>query len=93
VNIPILDLHELAAGKLVALLARGQARDLFDSHRILNLTDLDLDRLRIAFVVYGGMNRKDWRTVSIKDVIIEETYKNRYCLKLKIRSSPVIPNY
>jgi predicted nucleotidyltransferase component of viral defense system len=43
-NIPILDRHELAAGKLVALLARGQARDLFDSHRILNLDDLDIDR-------------------------------------------------
>ncbi len=67
-NIPVLDLHELAAGKLAALLARGQARDLFDSHRILNMDDLERDRLRIAFVVYGGMNRKDWRTVSIEGV-------------------------
>ncbi|MBW2349538.1 MAG: nucleotidyl transferase AbiEii/AbiGii toxin family protein [Deltaproteobacteria bacterium] len=67
-SIPVLDLHELAAGKLAALLARGQARDLFDSHRILNMDDLERDRLRIAFVVYGGMNRKDWRTVSIEDV-------------------------
>ena len=25
-------------------------------------------RLRIAFVAYGGMNRKDWRTVSLDDV-------------------------
>jgi len=67
-SIPVLDLHELAAGKLAALLARGQARDLFDCHRIFNVVDLESDRLRIAFVVYGGMNRKDWRTVSIKDV-------------------------
>ena len=67
-NIPVLDLHELAAGKLAALLARGQARDLFDCHRILNMDDLERDRLRIAFVVYGGMNRKDWRTVSIENV-------------------------
>ena len=67
-NIPVLDLHELAADKLAALLARGQARDLFDCHRILNMDDLERDRLRIAFVVYGGMNRKDWRTVSIEDV-------------------------
>ena len=28
--IPVVDLHELAAGKLAALLARRQARDLFD---------------------------------------------------------------
>ena len=67
-GIPILDLHELAAGKLAALLARGQARDLFDCRRIFNMDDLERDRLRIAFVVYGGMNRKDWRTVSIEDV-------------------------
>jgi len=67
-SIPVLDLHELAAGKLAALLARGQARDLFDCQRILNMDHLERDRLRIAFVVYGGMNRKDWRTVSIEDV-------------------------
>ncbi len=67
-SIPVLDLHELAAGKLAALLARGQARDLFDCHRILNMDNLERDRLRIAFVVYGGMNRKDWRTVSIEGV-------------------------
>ena len=29
---------------------------------------LDLELLRIAFVVYGAMNRKDWRTVSVEDV-------------------------
>jgi len=67
-NIPVLDIHELAAGKLAALLVRGQGRDLFDCHRILNMDDLKRDRLRIAFVVYGGMNRKDWRTVSIENV-------------------------
>jgi predicted nucleotidyltransferase component of viral defense system len=67
-GIPVLDIHELAAGKLAALLARGQARDLFDCHRILGREELDKDRLRAAFVTYGGMNRKDWRTVSIQDV-------------------------
>ena len=67
-SIPVLELHELAAGKLAALLARGQARDLFDCQRILSMIDLERDRLRTAFVVYGGMNRKDWRTVSIDDV-------------------------
>lgn len=29
---------------------------------------IDRERLRLAFIVYGGMNRKDWRTVSIADV-------------------------
>jgi len=67
-EIPVLDLHELAAGKLAALLARKQARDLFDSHRLLRMDNLDFSRLRIGFVVYGAMNRKDWRTVSAADV-------------------------
>ncbi len=70
-QIPVIDIHELAAGKLAALLARRQARDLFDSHRILHKEHLDHDRLRTAFVVYGAMNRKDWRTVSIEDVNFE----------------------
>jgi hypothetical protein len=67
-NIVLPDVHELAAGKLVALLARGQARDLFDCHRMFTMRGIDHDRLRLAFVVYGGMNRRDWRTVSIADV-------------------------
>ena len=67
-GVPVLDLHELAAGKLSALFSRRQARDLFDCHRILAIEDLQPDRLRVAFVVYGGMNRKDWRTVSLDDV-------------------------
>ncbi|MEA3547148.1 MAG: nucleotidyl transferase AbiEii/AbiGii toxin family protein [Thermodesulfobacteriota bacterium] len=67
-GIPMLNIHELAAGKLAALLARRQARDLFDSHRVLHMENLNHDQLRTAFVVYGAMNRKDWRTVSAVDV-------------------------
>lgn len=67
----VLDIHELAAGKLCALFARQQARDLFDSHQLLSLNDLEQERLRLAFVVYGAMNRKDWRTVSLEDVSFE----------------------
>ena len=67
-GIPVLDHHEIAAGKLAALLSRRQARDLFDSHRIFGMDNLDSHRLRIGFVVYGAMNRKDWRTVSANDV-------------------------
>jgi predicted nucleotidyltransferase component of viral defense system len=67
-KVPVLDLHELAAGKLAALLARRASRDLFDSHALLGRDDLDLDLLRVLFVAYGGMNRKDWREVAVKDV-------------------------
>lgn len=67
-HIPVLDLHELAAGKLAALLARHASRDLFDTHHLLTKADLDHQKLRLGFVLYGAMNRKDWRTVAIQDL-------------------------
>lgn len=67
-EIPILDLHEIAAGKLVALLSRQASRDLFDAHSLLGESDLDRDKLRLGFVVYGACNRKDWRSVSPADI-------------------------
>jgi predicted nucleotidyltransferase component of viral defense system len=70
-GIQVLDIHEIAAGKLCALMARHQARDLFDSHQLLCRDDLELKRLRLAFVAYGAMNRKDWRMVSLEDVSFE----------------------
>jgi predicted nucleotidyltransferase component of viral defense system len=76
-GIPLLDCHELAAGKLAALLSRGQPRDLFDSQQILQMKNLDPQKLRIAFVVYGAMNRKDWRTVSPTDVDFEASQLSR----------------
>jgi hypothetical protein len=66
--VPILDIHEIAAGKLAALLARQASRDLFDVHLLLTQQELDPRMLRLAFVVYGAMNRVDWRSVSIDDV-------------------------
>jgi predicted nucleotidyltransferase component of viral defense system len=67
-NVPVLDLHELAAGKLAALLSRHASRDLYDAHQLLTQAVLEPTRLRLAFVVYGAMNRKDWRTVTANDV-------------------------
>jgi hypothetical protein len=67
-GIPVVDVHELAAGKLSALLSRRQARDLFDCSNFFRLGGLDQKRLRLAFVVYGAMSRKDWRTIALADV-------------------------
>lgn len=67
-QIPVVDVHELAAGKLAALCSRNASRDLFDAHELLQQTELNRDKLRLAFVVYGGLNRKDWRTVHIEDI-------------------------
>lgn len=81
-DILVLDIHELAAGKLAALLARHQARDLFDAHRLLHHGELDPELLRLAFVVYGAMNRKDWRTVSPHDVNFEAKELERQLVPL-----------
>lgn len=70
-GVPVVDIHELAAGKLVALLDRRKARDLFDSSLVLSMTGLDNEMLRTAFVVYGAMERRDWRTVSAEDVAFD----------------------
>jgi len=70
-QILVLDEHELAAGKLAALLARHTARDLFDAHQLLTQCSLGREQLRLAFLVYGGLNRIDWRTVTIESVKCE----------------------
>lgn len=67
-QITVLDPHELAAGKLAALCARRASRDLFDAHELLRRAELDRAKLRLAFVVYGGFNREDWRAVSVDDI-------------------------
>lgn len=67
-RIPVVERHELAGSKLVALLARHASRDLFDAVMLLRRQDWDMERLRLAFLVYGAWNRKDWREVSINDI-------------------------
>jgi predicted nucleotidyltransferase component of viral defense system len=66
--IPVNDIHELAAGKLAALFSRAAARDLYDVCRILEEAVLEPDKLRLAFVVYGGISRRDWREIKIDDI-------------------------
>ncbi len=89
-EIPVLDRHELAAGKLVALFSRRQARDLFDGHRILRTDGIDSNRLRTAFVVYGAMNRTDWRTVSADNLEFDARELARQLLPtLRIHSQDV----
>lgn len=65
---PVVDFYELVAGKLAALFARRTARDLFDIHLIFSKEGLDIRRLRVAFVLYGAMNRRDWRSVSADEI-------------------------
>lgn len=81
-DIPVLDLHELVGGKLAALFGRSAARDVYDAHELLGRPGLDVEKLRLAFVVYGGMNRRDWRTVSLDDVVLDAREAERMLLPL-----------
>ena len=64
----IVEDHELAAGKLAALVARSASRDVFDAREVLRRPGLDRAKLRLAFVVYGGLNRVDWREITVEHV-------------------------
>ncbi len=83
---PVLDLHELVAGKLAALFGRVAGRDLYDAHALLRLDGLDTERLRLGFVVYGGLNRRDWREISLDDVALEPREVERTLLPVLRRA-------
>ena len=87
-SIPVLDIHELAAGKFVALLSRNASRDLYDAHALLISEMLNPTVLRPIFTAYAGMSRVDFRKVTV-DRITFEVNKLRNQLLPILRSSEV----
>lgn len=81
-QVPMLDLHELAAGKLAALFGRSASRDLFDVRELLGSAPLDPVKLRLGFVVYGGINRRDWRTVALEELHMDTASVERELVPL-----------
>lgn len=67
-DILVLDLEEIVAGKLVALLDRDAGRDFFDARRILSIKGLDWDGIKAAVLAIGSSGRRDWRTRSVTDI-------------------------
>ncbi len=67
-GISVLDLHEVVAGKLVALLDRRAARDLFDARRILETQTLDWSLVRVGVLAWGAAGRRDWREACLGDI-------------------------
>ena len=64
-NVPVLDIHEIIAGKMVALITRRTARDLFDAHRIIAMPSLDWAKIKAATLMIGASAKSfDWRTAS-----------------------------
>jgi len=63
-GVRLLDLHELAAGKFCALIARCKPRDLFDAYQLLNFSNFDQVILRRCFVIYAAFNKVDFSAVT-----------------------------
>jgi hypothetical protein len=53
---------------LHALLGREASRDLFDSHQLLTKWPLDLQKLRLAFIIYTAMERDHWQRISLDNI-------------------------
>jgi len=53
---------------------------------------LVIERLRVAFLVYGAINRKDWRGISATDVIYNKVELRRELLPL-LRTSVSIDSW
>jgi hypothetical protein len=55
----------IVAGKMVALVTRRTARDLFDAHRIIAMPSLDWAKIKAATLMIGASAKSfDWRTAS-----------------------------
>lgn len=68
-SIPVLDVMELAAGKISALLTRRASRDLFDTSRLQAFIDPRDPQFRLMHIIYGAMNpRADWRTIGVENI-------------------------
>ena len=67
-DILVLDLHEIVAGKLVALFDRCAGRDLFDLSRILLIDGLDWRKIKTAVLAFGACAHRDWRKVTVDSI-------------------------
>ena len=77
---PVLNIHDLLAGKLKGLFEREAARDLYDASTFLGQEQFQLDKLKLAFLVYGASSRVDWREISSDDINyeLEDVENNLY---------------
>lgn len=88
-EVPILDIHELAAGKLSALFSRTASRDLFDAHYLLTQRNLDLEKLKLVFSVYLAISDTPLSAVGVQSIQYDvEDMKNRLFPVLKQTGLP-----
>ena len=64
-DVLVLDLHEIVAGKLVALVNRHAVLDLFDARRIVSIDGLDWSQIKAAVLAIGACGWRDWRSMLV----------------------------
>jgi Nucleotidyl transferase AbiEii toxin, Type IV TA system len=57
-KIPVVDLREIAAGKIIAMAARSASRDLYDAWRLLHGERLDWKQVKLATLAIGAATRE-----------------------------------
>jgi len=67
-DVLVVDRHEIVAGKMVALLDRRAARDLFDARRIFDMPELNWRWIKAAMLAIGAASRNDWRAASVDKI-------------------------
>lgn len=70
---PVLDIHELAAGKLSALFDRSASRDWFDAHYLLTQSPIDINKLKLAFVTYLAMTKIEFSKLVPEEIDFDLT--------------------
>ncbi len=71
-RVPLANKIEVFASKIVACFSRKASRDLYDIHLLEKQLDtFDLEKLRLAFTVFGGMSRENWLKISERTLRVD----------------------
>ncbi|MDF3048344.1 MAG: hypothetical protein K0R73_1462 [Candidatus Midichloriaceae bacterium] len=81
---PLLDTHELAAGKLAALCARRTSRDLFDAHHLFKSNLLSIKKLKPVLIAYFSMTDTLIKNFTIETSARRKKLKRRHKLTASI---------
>ncbi|MCE5293358.1 MAG: nucleotidyl transferase AbiEii/AbiGii toxin family protein [Chlamydiales bacterium] len=86
-EIPLLDIHELGAGKLAALFDRHASRDLFDAHELLTKQQLDIEKFRTICLLYGAISSTDWRIITPENINFDKSELQQQLLPVLRKST------
>jgi len=82
-RVPLVNKLEVFASKIAACFSRETSRDLYDVYLLeKQISTLDLEKLRLAFTVFGGMNRENWLEIDEKTLRVNENDLKKRLLPL-----------